>query len=402
MAEAGLHDGYSVAMDLNFSLEEQAFRDQARKWLRTHVPRAPRPVEGEPMLAFDTTWQRKMYEHGWAGISWPSEYGGKDYSITFQMIWYEEYARAGGPRPGTCLIGLSHAGPTLITRGTPAQKAFHLPRILSGQCTWCQGFSEPGAGSDLASVRSRGVIDGDHLVVTGQKIWTSHAQLTDYQELLVRTDPSAPRHKGITWVICDMRTPGITIRPLKTLANRVQFCEVFYDDVRIPLSNVVGEINDGWSVAMSTLSFERGVTFAGEQIELSRTLEDLIAYAKTMPGPDGKHSAFDDDGIALELAILRSEIAGLRAMGYMNISWIGQSGRPGPEASMPRLAGTELMQRMYRLAMEIAGFSGLQITSLYDWTSGYLQSIATTIFAGTSEIQRNIIGERVLGLPRDR
>jgi alkylation response protein AidB-like acyl-CoA dehydrogenase len=389
-------------MDLRFTAEEIAFREKARHWLDANVPRGPRPVEGPELLAYDKAWQRRQFDAGWAGISWPAEYGGKGLTIMSQLIWHEEYARAGGPPPRTCLIGMSHAGPTIMARGNDAQKREHLPRILSGERTWCQGFSEPDAGSDLANIRTRGMVKDDHISVTGQKIWTSHGQLAEFQELLVRTDPDAAKHKGLTWLICDMKSPGMTIRPLRTLAGRIQFCQVFYDDVRIPLSNVVGAINDGWSVAMSTLSFERGVTFIGEQIELSRTLEELTAYAETMPGPDGQGRAIDDAGIMMELATLRSEMAALRAMNYLNISRIARDGRPAPESSMPRLVGSELMQRMYRLAMDISGVDGLDVSSLFGWPAGYLQSISSTIYAGTSEIQRNIIGERVLGLPRGK
>src|SRR5579875_882482 len=228
-----------------------------------------------------------MYDAGWAGIAWPKAYGGRGATLMEQLIWFEEYARADAPDLSTLFVGLNHDGPTLMACGTEAQKAYHLPRILRGEVVWCQGFSEPNAGSDLAALQTRAVIDGDHLVVTGQKIWTSFGHVAEFQELLVRTDPEAPKHKGITWVICEMNRPGIEIRPIKTLAGNSDFCEVFYDGVRIPLANVVGRLNDGWRVAMATLSFERGTAFVPEQVRLARRVEELAELARTVPGPRG-------------------------------------------------------------------------------------------------------------------
>jgi hypothetical protein len=234
-------------------------------------------------------WQRRMFDAGWAGINWPKEFGGRGASLMEQLVWYEEYARVEAPDVTTGFVGLKHAGPTLIACGTETQKAFHLPRILRGEVVWCQGFSEPGAGSDLAALQTKAVIDGDELVVTGQKIWTSFGQIAEYQELLVRTDPDAPKHKGITWVICPMGLPGMDVRPIKTLAGNQDFCEVFYDGVRIPLGNVVGAVNDGWRVAMATLSFERGTAFMSEQVRLARRVDALVETARKMPGPAGRH-----------------------------------------------------------------------------------------------------------------
>ena len=246
---------------------------------------------------------------------------------------------------------------------------------------WCQGFSEPDAGSDLASLQTRAEIDGDELVVTGQKIWTSYADDAEYQELLVRTNRDVPKHKGITWVICDMRLPGIDIRPIKTMAHTHHFCEVFYDEVRIPLANVVGDINDGWSVAMSTLSFERGTAFMAEQVEMSRTVEELIEVAAETTGPDGRRPAIDDDEIARRLAEARAEIAALRAMTYAGISRNARQAAPGPEGSIIRLYHGEANQRLYRLAMDILGLDGLHhvmVGRKGGWSGTYLRVFAST------------------------
>src|SRR5690606_14858751 len=229
-------------MDLDFTKEQVEFRDQVRTWLVENKPREERPRDSAGIRDYDTAWQRKQFEGGWAGIAWPTEYGGRGLTLLQQLIWYEEYAAQGFPGIDANFVGLSHAGPTLITRAREEQKAFHLPKILEGEAIWCQGFSEPEAGSDLAALKTKAVVDGDSLVVTGQKIWTSFAMCADYRELLVRTDNTGTKHHGITWVICDMRSPGIDVRPIRTIEGGEEFCEVFYDDVRIPLTNIVGEM----------------------------------------------------------------------------------------------------------------------------------------------------------------
>jgi alkylation response protein AidB-like acyl-CoA dehydrogenase len=379
-------------MDLSFSPEERRFRDEVRAWLADNTPRDVPPVHSADLRAFELDWQKRQWEGGWAGIAWPQAYGGRGLSVVEQLIWYEEYAVAGAPPVACLVVALNHGGPTLIVRGNEEQKAFHLPRILQGDVLWCQGFSEPNAGSDLASLRTRGVIDGDHLVVTGQKIWTSYGNVAEYQELLVRTDPDAPPHKGLTWVICDMRTPGIEVRPITTMAGHEHFCEVFYDEVRIPLSNVVGEINQGWSVAMATLGFERGTGYIGHIGRLSHAIEDLIEVARA-------RKVFADDRIAGRLAVARAEAAALRAMAYSSASRPQET--PGPEGSMIALAYGELNQRVYRLGADILGAEVLNLDSaLGSWNTRYLDSFRQTIAGGTSEIRRNIIGERVLGLPK--
>ncbi len=393
-------------MNLDFSAADEEFREEARTWLAENLPTEPRPPEGAEMRAFDLAWQQTLHSGGWAGINWPVEYGGRGLSDIQQMIWYTEFAKADPPftlNNSCTFVGNNHGGPTLMACGDEEQKSFHLPKILRGEVVWCQGFSEPGAGSDLASLSTKAVVDGDELVVTGQKIWTSYAEVADYQELLVRTDPDAPKHKGISWVICDMTTPGIDIRPIRTMAHTTDFAEVFYDEVRIPLSNVVGDLNEGWRVAMSTLSFERGTAFMADQIELAAVVEELIGLARERTGPDGRRPAIADEELARRLATARAEVAALGAMTVAGISRNQRTGMPGPEGSMIRLFHGELHQRVYQLALDVIGPDALELTGIDGdgvWTGPYLQSFAYTIGGGTTDIQRNIVGERVLGLPR--
>jgi alkylation response protein AidB-like acyl-CoA dehydrogenase len=394
-------------VEIRFSDAEEAFRADARAWLERNVPREPRPESADlaARREYDMAWQRRMHDAGWAGINWPKEYGGRGAPLMEQLIWYEEYARVGAPDVTTGFVGLKHAGPTLIACGSEEQKAFHLPRILRGDVVWCQGFSEPNAGSDLASLQTRAEIVGDHLVVNGQKIWTSFGHVAEFQELLVRTDPDAPRpHAGITWVICPMDAAGLDIRPIKTLAGNSDFCEVFYDNVRIPLANVVGKLNDGWRVAMATLSFERGTAFMSEQVRMARRLDELIEVARHTAGPDGR-PAIDDDEIARRLAMAAAEVEAMRAMTYRSLSAAARAGMPGAEASMIRLFFSELIQRIDALAMDILGPAALggfraDGAPTGEWVERYLTGLSQTIGGGTKEIQRNIIGERVLGLPR--
>jgi alkylation response protein AidB-like acyl-CoA dehydrogenase len=382
-------------MELAFSAEDVEFRDDVRSWLAEHAPREQRPKGGWAMREFDLAWQREQFEAGWAGIAWPVQFGGRGLPLTQQLIWYEEYAKLGMKGIDTRFVGLSHAGPTLIARASPEQQANHLPPILRGDVVWCQGFSEPEAGSDLASLRTRGERDGDELVITGQKIWTSYAHLADWQELLIRTDPELPRHKGITWVICDMRSPGIEIRPIRTMDNGEDFCEVFYDDVRIPIDNVVGDVNDGWSVAMSTLSFERGTAFTIDQVQLSSTVERLIELARD-------RALVADDEVAHSLARARADVAALRSLTYLSVSRNLRSSEPGPEGSMLKLQWADLYKRIMRLAVEVLGPESLAVGQEDEacWGELFLLSYGISIGGGTSEIQRNIIAERMLGLPR--
>ena len=380
-------------MHLISSPELDQFRAQCRDWLADNVPRGLRPLEGAALRDFDLAWQRCQFDAGWAGISWPKEYGGRGASVLEQLIWHEEYARAGAPASASMFVALSHAGPTLIVSGSEAQKQRHLPTILRGEENWCQGFSEPGAGSDLASLKCRATIDGDHLVVNGTKIWTTYAQHAVWQELLVRTDPDQPRHKGISWVICDMRSPRIEVRPIKAMSGLTHFAQCFYDDVRIPLTNVVGEINGGWKVAMTTLGFERGTGTIAHQIELSKVVERLIAAARSMSG-----SA--DEAVMAELATLKSEVMALRSLTVASVSRGMREVVPGPEGNVVALYFAELSRRVNGFAFDLLGAKALERDSAHDWSLHYFESFKWGIGGGTNEIRRNAIAERMLGLPK--
>jgi alkylation response protein AidB-like acyl-CoA dehydrogenase len=387
-------------MEFTFSSDDQRFREEVREWLHTHRPREKRPLMGAAMRAFDLDWQQRKFAGGWGAITWPKEYGGAELSPVQQMIWHEEAARAEAPGVGCLSIALGHAGPTIMMLGDETQKRFHLPKILGGEVVWCQGFSEPGAGSDLGALRIRADIDGDHLVVTGQKIWTSHAQHATYQEMLVRTDPTLGKHRGITWVICDMRSAGVTIRPLDTIAGDQHFCEVFYDAVRIPLANVVGGVNEGWKVAMSTLTVERGGAAASLASEAAELVERLIPLAESRFGPAGRPMIADEE-IAGRIARHRAEAAALRAMTYAAISRAGRGAALGAESTIAFLYFGELLQRVRATALDILGPDSLELDGEAEaWTRAFLADRMYVIAGGSAEIRRNIIAERLLGLPR--
>ncbi len=397
--------GSDSALQSDNTTPAEAFRVEVRQWLAANVPSDPCPAmtrEGVELGAYLRAWQRKLLDAGWAGINWPTEHGGRGLTQREQIVWYEEYARAGAPDGTGLFVGMQHAAPTLMLYGTPQQKAFHLPRILNGDAIWCQGFSEPNAGSDLASIRCRGEIDGDNIVVNGSKIWTTFAQGADYQELLVRTEPGSVRHKGLSWLICDMRAPGITVRPILSMDGEYHNCEVFYDDVRIPLSNVVGELGDGWRVSMATLAFERGTAFIEAQMRLTVTVEKLLAYTLASSGADGR-PLVEDSAVAARLGRLRARAAGLRAMTYHNAERAMTLDVPGAEGTFVALMLAELKQEVYQLWMELLGADGLARGASDDALRPirqYLFSYAGTIGGGTSEIRRNIIAERILKLPK--
>ena len=383
-------------MDITFSAAKQQFRAECRDWLHSNVPTERRPMDASDALDFDKAWQRRLFDAGWAGINWPAEYGGRGLSIVQQVIWLEEYAHANAPWIGANFVGVNHGGPTLILNASEAQKAYHLPRILRGEAIWCQGFSEPGAGSDLAGIKTRGRIEGNELVITGSKIWTSFAHVADWQELVLRTEDGSQRHKGLSWVICPMHAPGIAVRTIRKMSGQTEFAQVFYDDVRIPLENVVGGLGNGWKVAMSTLSFERGTGFIADQVKQSEEVEELLERAR-------QTGALKDDRIAEQLAQLRAEVAALRAMTYRNISQVVRTGQPGAESSVIRLFTSELGQRLERMALLLAGDDILDFRYGDDnLVADYLRGFAATIAGGTAQIQRDIIGERLLGLPKSR
>ena len=383
--------------------EDRHFREEVQRWLLANKPQTPRPLDDDldGQKAYDRAWQRTQYDGGWAGITWPREYGGCELSPAQQLIWYEEYASAKCPHVHDSVwMSLNHAGQVIYALGTEAQKNFHLPRILKGESTWAQGFSEPNAGSDLANLRTRGTIDGDDLVINGQKTWTTFAHLTDYLHLLVRTGPADGRHRGLTWVICDLKLAGIEVRPMKALDGHYHNCDVFFDNVRIPLTNVIGEIDKGWSVVIKTLDFERGGSAFSSFCQLAVHLEDLIVFAKHNPGPGGTARAIEDPLIANRLGRARAQVQSLRALMYMMIESHQRNIELGAEGSIMHLPYTELEQEIYQLAVDIHGPRALNRNNAMNWIMLYFKSLSATIAGGTSEIQRNIIGERLLGLPR--
>jgi alkylation response protein AidB-like acyl-CoA dehydrogenase len=342
-----------------------------------------------------------LHDAGYAGINWPAEYGGRGASPTEHLIFLEETERAGAPYVGVNFVGLLHAGPTLIAEGTPEQKARHLPKILSGEEVWCQGFSEPGAGSDLASLKTRAVLDGDHYVVNGQKIWTSFAHVADFGELLVRTDPDAPKHKGITWLILPMDAPGIEVRPLRTIAGSSEFSEVFFTNVRIPVENRVGQENDGWRVAMVTFSFERGTAFVGELVRSMKLVEELAELARKLPRGSG--TAWEDDGVRRELGVIAAQLDGLWHLTKRTITDSERTGVPGIGGSIFKLYYSEVRHHLGDLAMKILGTAALATEDepAVDHVRGWIHAMSISIAAGTTQIQRNILSERVLGMPKE-
>ncbi|KRB83002.1 acyl-CoA dehydrogenase [Sphingomonas sp. Root710] len=391
-------------MDLNYTDDEKAFRERARAWLAENRPREPRPTEPQRAGAFDRAWQRKLFEGGYAGLNWPKEYGGAGYSLIEQLIWFEEVARVHAPSLNALAITINHAGPTLIARGTEAQKAFHLPRMLCGESIWCQGFSEPGAGSDLAALKTSGEISGDEIIVNGQKMWTSYGHLADYQELLIRTEPGSKRHHGLSWVICDMKAPGIEVVPVTNMMGELHVNMVFYDNVRIPLANVVGGVGEGWSVAMSTLSIERSLSFLTDQVELLQRVDDAFRLADRVKLEDGS-AARDDAGLMRRLAAVKADAFAVRAMTIANISRIAEGGSPGAEGSLLKLYATETCQRLAEIVRDMLGHEFLRYGSdrhSNHWTYEFMWAWVLTISGGSSEIQREIIADRLLGLPRSR
>ena len=397
-------------MDIRYSAEEIAFRDELRGWLSEVLPTLGDPPDSDDWTArreWDTGWQRMLYDAGYAGINWPSEFGGRGSTPTEHLIFLEETTRMGAPYVGMNFVGQLHAGPTLILEATPEQRARHLPAMLKGEEVWCQGFSEPNAGSDLASLSTRAIRDGDHYVVSGQKIWTSFGHVADYCELLVRTDQEAPKHRGITWLICPMDLPGIEVRPITTVAGSSEFCEVFFDEVRIPVENRVGDENDGWRVAMVTFSFERGTAFISELLGTMNQLAEMADLARSI-SRNGS-TAWDDDEIRREIGRLQAEYDALWALTKRVVSQAQRTGMPGPGGSVFKLYYADVKKRMADLAHRMLERDALVLGDEAgdeqtggDMVAGRLYVLSLSIAAGTSEIQRNIIGERILGLPKER
>ena len=395
-------------MDLAPSPAETAFREEVRAWIRDNLPEGwgtpafPEPRTFEERFAFAKSWEKKLAAGGYAGLSWPIQYGGRGATLVEQIAFHEEMARARAPMISVNFVGINLAGPTIMAHGNEEQKRRYLSPILSMDEVWCQGFSEPNAGSDLANVQTRAEDAGDHFVVNGQKIWTSYAHVADWCMLLCRTDPSLPKHKGLSYLVVDMRTPGIDPRPLKQITGEAEFNEVFFTDVAVPKENLIGELNQGWVYANTTLAHERGPAFLAHQIRFRNTMLDMLETAKrTMRDgmPVAKHPAYRQ-----RLAAAYAEVEIMRAIGLRLVTSILRNGRPGTEGSIAKLYWSHMHRRMTELALSVTGpdqaLNGDDAEGGGLWQRSYQMSFAQTIAAGSSEIQKNIIAERVLGLPR--
>ena len=379
-------------MDLTLTPQETAFRDELRSWLQRNVPtnwEADRRRDSmQERFAFLRGWQKTVFDAGWAGVAWPTAYGGRGATLMEQAIFTEEMARAGAPQLANTL-GLSLIGPTIIQYGTDAQKTRFLPNILSADEIWCQGFSEPNAGSDLANVRTRADRDGDHFVVNGQKVWTSWAWAADWCALVTRSDPASQKHAGLTYLLVDMKTPGVDVRPLKQMTGESEFCEVFFHDVRVPVEHVLGGEGHGWQVALGTLAHERATLGVIFQVQTRRQIDRLVATCR--------ERGIDDAVARQKVAAAYIDNEVVRLTHLRAISRIMQTGKPGPEGSILKIGWSEANQRFQIVAQELLG-AHADVDEEFAYS--YLRSRGNTIEAGTSEIQRNIVAQHVLGLPK--
>jgi alkylation response protein AidB-like acyl-CoA dehydrogenase len=391
-------------MDLTLSPREETFRDELRAWLEDNVPGEPPSDEAEA-FEFSRRWQRELHEGGWAGVSWPKEYGGRGATLVEQAIFYEEMVRARAPRTAN-VIGLAMGGPVVITHGTEEQKQRYLEPILSAEEIWCQGFSEPEAGSDLASLKTRAVKRNGEWLVTGQKVWTTLAHVAKWCMLVARTDPDAPKHQGLTYFLMDMEQEGVEVKPLRQITGEAEFNEIFMDEARIPDENVIGGVGNGWAVAITTLMNERAGLAFGAQAALQIAMRRVIELASST-ARNGT-SAGQDPLIRDELAQLFIETEIFRVTNYRGLTKIMKSGVPGPEGSLGKWQWAEVNQALAEIAMEIEGpYAQLAGGSEYaiedgEWQYQFLRSRANSIEGGTTEILKNIIAERVLGLPKLR
>ncbi|MBI3742907.1 MAG: acyl-CoA dehydrogenase family protein [Chloroflexi bacterium] len=391
-------------MDFRFRPEDESFRQEVRTFLKKELPPGWRGTRGEIQpedFEIDRTMRQKLAKKGWLALAWPKEYGGAGADVLRQTVMSEEmaYHRA----PGRDGQGIGLIGPCIMVHGRDDQKKDHLGRIARGEVIWCQGFSEPGSGSDLASLQTKAVRDGDDWVINGSKIWTTYGHLADWMHILTRTDPEVPKHKGISYFLLDMKTPGIEIRPLINISNSHGFNQVFFTNVRVPARNMLGETNRGWYVATTTLDFERSM--AGQSASVRRTLEEVIEYLRGIKGPDGR-SPLQEPRIRHKLAELVIAGGVARGLAY-RVAWMQHNKQiPNMEASLGKLYASELTQKVARTLMDVLG-----MYAQIEWSDkrapidgriefSYLNTISMTIAAGTSEIQRNIIATRGLGLPR--
>ena len=400
-------------MDLSFNQNEIAFRREVRRWLKRNIPRRERkavPAEfGDPKrIAELRAWQRKLYEAGYLAMGWPKQYGGRAdpdtdprETLMRQTIVAEEMLKARAPSV-IGMMGVQMVGPTLMQYGAEAQKRTFLPRILDAEHIWCQGYSEPGSGSDLASLKTRAELVGDFFIVNGQKVWTSNAQFADWMFCLTRTDPSAPKHKGISYILIDMKTPGITVRPLVQMTGDKGFNEVFFEDVRVPRENLVGELNQGWQVANATLSHERNML--GSTTRTQQMFEGLVHVAQTRRR--GGKPASADPLIRQRLADLAIRVESMKYHSYRQLTDLLRGRSPGIAASVNKLVSTELNHAICALAIEVLGDYGVldrksrHVVDRGIWPYEFMFTLGLIIGGGTSQIQKNIISERGLGMPK--
>jgi alkylation response protein AidB-like acyl-CoA dehydrogenase len=378
-------------VDLTLTDAEQAFRDEVRAWLADNHP-GPEP-EGDPeKFEFQRRWQKQLHEAGWAGVAWPKEYGGRGASLIEQAIFSSEMARARAPRPAN-ILGLVMGGPVVMAHGSEEQKERFLEPILSAEEIWCQGFSEPESGSDLASLKTKAVKDNGGWRATGQKVWTTLAHTAKWCMLVARTDSDVPKHKGLTYFICDMEQDGVEVRPLVQITGEAEFNEVFFEDAYIPDENVIGGIGNGWMVAITTLMNERAGIGAASAVGLANDLETLIELIS-------ERGLGSDPLIRQEVARLKIGSEALRLGSMRALSQQMKTGIPGPEGSVAKWEWGALNQRLTELATDVLGPAGLDPDE--EWTYKLLRSRANSIEGGTTEVLKNIIAERVLGLPKLR
>ena len=387
---------------MEYAPEQEAFRDEVRAWLDENLTDDFRALGGDAGPADDrdwdqrVVWERILGEAGWIGMGWPKEVGGRELGLIEQVIFNEEYAKANAPAR-VSFFGEGLLGPTIVALGTPEQKARFLPPILKAQEFWCQGYSEPDAGSDLAGVKTMAVLDGDEWVISGQKIWTTFAHHADWCFAVVRTDPDAPKHKGLSYLLVPMDQPGVEVRGIKTIVGSSEFNEVFFTEARTAKENVVGAVNDGWKTAMATLGFERGTAFLGQQLKFEEEMRHLIAEAQ-------KRGRTDDPVLRERLADAYVRLRIMRFNGERMLTNLAVKGVLGPESSVGKLYWSTWHRALGELATEVLGADAMILGDGYEpdaFETSFLASRAETIYAGSSEIQRNVIAERVLGLPRE-
>jgi len=388
-----------MTVDLTLSPVEEAFRDELREWLAANNP-GREPGGDDASFEFRRTWQRALHEAGWAGVAWPKEYGGRGASLIESAIFSEEVVRARTPALAN-VLGLAMGGPTVIAHGSEEQKRRYLPPILSADEIWCQGFSEPESGSDLASLKTRAVRDGDDWVVTGQKVWTTYAHHAKWCMLVARTDLDAPKHKGLTYFLMDMEQDAVQVRPLRQITGESEFNELFIEEARIPHANIVGGEGNGWAVAITTLMHERSQLAFSLQVAVQIVLSELLERAKQTRAQNGL-LASEDPVIRQRLAQLLIEAEVLRLNAYRGLSAVMKGGQPGPEGSLGKWHWSEVNQSLTELAMQIAGPRAMLSESEHNWSYRFLRARANSIEGGTTEILKNIVAERVLGLPRMR